>query len=543
MDQVTIDLRQEQWTSADGVYVRGNAFRDGEFHGSNELATLFQETEDADGFRSTVASLNGFFSVIVQSGRETFAALDRWRSFPLFYSVTPETVYVSDDAHWICAKIGCEIDDETTQAEYRRSLFVSGDDTLARDVKQLQGAELLLLQDGESEPKVSTERCYRFGVRHTRDREKDRVIQEYESVLQNVFQRLVEFAAGRPIAVSLSAGSDSRIIAMMLAEIGYPDLLSFAYTRQGEEKVAKDVADKLGIPFEHVSISHDEIAEWYRSKQRRRFDRESGWLDAVPGYWLAFAMGKLKRESGVPADAIIVTGDGAQTMASHVPKEFTASPRVTKEQFVDKILEVNHVRFDSSEQVETRLRERVLDVLETDIFPSGDAESAETAIAAFEEWDWQERQCKAIRSNFVYEYFDYEWWCPLKDHEYMDFWRDMPLRYRQGKSIHDEYVERRYREITGEYMAESSFLTAPKWLWALNATFGRVPVAGSGARRLYRRLFKSGIKYDPKYGMMGESRFYDLVNELRGEGGEVGPLTPRHVHAMNILDQERPDVC
>jgi len=528
------------WTEVGGRYVWGSAFRDGELFEGRRLANLFGGSLTRDRFRSIVSSLNGKFAVVAPTEAGVFAAVDRWRSRPLFYSHDGETVAISDDPGWLRDVQGDHEIDEVSAAEYRRSTFVSGEHTLVPSLKQLQVGELLVAREDDGGPHVETERYYRFADRETRDWDESTVLERYDAVLDRVFGRLVDFADGRPIAISLSCGHDSRLLAVKLRELDYPNLYAFSYTRNREDRAAREIADSLDIEFEQIPLTHEEIAEWYDSEDRRQFDTASAIEDSVPVYWLTVVIQKLKRETAIPPDAVIITGDGAHTMSSHLPQEFATAESVTRTEFVDAILDLNHVPLRVEPGVEDAMRRRILDALPSGLFESTATEPASEAVPAFEEWDWQERQAKVIRSNFVYEYCGYDCWFPLKDNEYQDFWRTVPLRHRVDKAFHRTYVERKYGELTGMDSVESTFESMPDWLWYVNQTVGELPVVGPLGRSLYYRLFEDTVEYRPMYGMVDEREFERTLDELPVDDEELNSLTPRHLHAQHLLDEYSP---
>src|SRR5690606_13164563 len=54
--------------------------------------------------------------------------------------------------------------------------------------------------------------------------------------------------------------------------------------------------------------------------------------------------------------------------------------------------------------------------------------------SAYELWDWQERQAKYIANSVrVYEFYKCDWWLPLWDMEFTEFWRDVPLTLRRER--------------------------------------------------------------------------------------------------------------
>lgn len=523
------------WSVVDGVAVWGWPFRDGDVVSGRSLAACFQDVDTVDGFRSVVDSLNGPFAVVVETDTSAFVAVDRWQSLPLFYAETADGVHVGDDPARLREAVDDDDVDELAVAEYVRSTFVTGSRTLAPSVSQLQAGELLAVTETAEGFQGRTDRYYRFADRETVDFDEPRLLDAYDRVLEDVFDRLVDYADGRPIALSLSSGHDSRLVALELVERDSLDLYAFSYSRNQEEKSARRIADDLDIPFSEIVITREAVASWYDSAGRERFDEYAGIEGRVPNYWLPVVMQKLKSETDVPDDAVVVTGDGAHGMSSAVPVEWTDRESITRAEFLDAVFELSYACMNVDEHLKQAVRDQALAALETDLYAGTDAEPADRAIPAFEEWNWQERQVKAITSGYVYRYYGYDCWFPLKDDAYMDFWRDAPLEHRVQKAFHKQYVERRYQEVTGVSRPAATFEVLPTWLWYLNRSVGELPVVGSAGRRIYNHLFASDTNYKPIFGVLGEDEYRDLLGELDVEPTEGNPFTPRHLHALSLL--------
>ncbi|MFC5972502.1 asparagine synthase-related protein [Halomarina salina] len=530
----------DRWTRSGDVVVTGRPFLDDECLDASAFAAHVAGT-GAEAFCRAVADLNGFFGVLRETEDAVVAAVDRIRSAPLYYAVADGELYLSDDAHWLATVVDADDSDPTVAAEYLLTGCVTGSDTLAPGVRQLQSGELLVAtaasdataSDGVD---VQRQRYYRYERDDPPERaDTDRLVDAYWDALDGAFGRLVEHADGRPIAISLSAGHDSRLVALALQRQEYEDLVAFTYGAAADEATTSErVADDLGIPWEFVAIDQDEVADWYHSAARRAFDRDAGWLASAPNYGLALAMRKLRRQGRLPEDAVVVTGDGAHTTGEHVPTRFRGRDRISRDLFVETLLDANYDawgwdRAAHGDELGTRVLEAVGDRFR------GDDEPFERAVAAYEEWDWAERQSKRIRSNAVYEHVGYDWWFPLWDAECVAFWRDVPTDRRVDKRFHDEFVERAYEAASTLDDPSATFPSGSDSLASVKQRVERVPVLGSLARRAYRRLQSPPNRYpdDPYLGMMSEEQFAAIV------AAGADRTVPSHVefHALGLLDR------
>lgn len=73
----------------------------------------------------------------------------------------------------------------------------------------------------------------------------------------------------------------------------------------------------------------------------------------------------------------------------------------------------------------------------------------------FMEFGWQERQAKFIGNSVrVYEFFGYDWWMPLWDKGFVEFWEGVPLALRKEREWYKEYVGNQFDSLAGKKAPE-----------------------------------------------------------------------------------------
>ena len=141
------------------------------------------------------------------------------------------------------------------------------------------------MRPSEFDAGSNTQRYYRY-VHHypMQSITEEDLLRFHQGVMENIIDRLIRFAAGRTIVIPLSGGHDSRLIALMLKKVGYPDLVSFSYGRPGnhEADISKQVADSLGVRWEFVEYSNDLWREWYESPEMKAYFDMAGNLSSLP---------------------------------------------------------------------------------------------------------------------------------------------------------------------------------------------------------------------------------------------------------------------
>ena len=87
-------------------------------------------------FEHLIARENGFASIALIEN-EVFIAVDRIRTFPLYFAEKEGDIYISDDTRYIKKKIGCDKIDENASLEFYQAGFVSGNKTLYKEILKI----------------------------------------------------------------------------------------------------------------------------------------------------------------------------------------------------------------------------------------------------------------------------------------------------------------------------------------------------------------------------------------------------------------------
>lgn len=443
----------DRWVIGEDTAVRGRAFIDGEQRNAAAIAATIDETATMQEFHNAVERLNGFYAIIHTVGKRTYVAVDRARSIALFYGLNGNSgaVYISDDADWVRERIGAVPGeyDPFNEIEFLLAGFVTGPETLYPDIYQLQAGELLV-----AGPKgVETDRHYRYYPQIDRQTESEaELLERFDDLAHTVFERLIEVADGRQIVVPLSGGYDSRLVVTMLTKLGYENVVAISWgtSWDTDHQVSERIADELGIAWEYVEYTNDRWHEWFHSDERERYYDYSFNYAALPGLvnmtWPA--VWELKRSGAIHDDAVFVPGHTAASMSEGVLDSVVTDDEVSEQQVITHLRDRFYRYWDyDSDALDRMLYNRIRDRIE----PTGrELRDPVTAAAAYESWDWQEREGKFIHADLhVYDYWGYDWWMPFWDNDYIDFWEGLSLDFRHEKALHKKYAEKLYMNEAG----------------------------------------------------------------------------------------------
>jgi asparagine synthase (glutamine-hydrolysing) len=432
------------WCENNGVYVTGQAFYSGDLYNSSDLADHFRDISVFSEFVNEVKKLNGFYAIVVDLGGTLYAAVDHVRSIPLFYT-TRSPVSVSDSGRWIKNRTGMGRYDPAAESEFLLSGYVTGSDTLFQALKTVQAGEALRIETGD-ETIIETQQYYRYYPKGYSSLTEKGLLAELDRVLSRVFNRLTHIADGRTIAIPLSGGIDSRLIAIMLKQTGYEDIIAFSFglPENQDVKMSRQVAKNIGIQWEFVEYSTDLWYNWCRSSKREEYLKRHFHFSSVPRGGFLPAVCKLLDTGRVPTDTLFCPGHTVATPSEHIPAQITSTDLIEAETLIDKIVQKNFNLWDwENKNFDRIIHQKIADQLDI-----GQVLSSRKAAAAYEAWDWRERQAKFINSDLQdYDFFDVNWWLPLWDRDYVNFWETVPLEYRYNKQLSEEYVRKQYTNV------------------------------------------------------------------------------------------------
>lgn len=409
---------------------------------AQESLKLFTEDTAVSEAEAWLTRANGCFAMVYEGKDFTLAAVDRTRSIPLFY--TPDGRLA--DSSEALDPLSIEhilAQDRGVWEEFLITGFVSGNDTLHPNIFQIPAGHYLLLQDG-NKPVLKAYHKYQH-TSESRLSEKD-LSAQLDEIHRKITQRLIDSLNGRCAVIPLSGGWDSRLIAYLLKQANYPSVYAFSYEAKNnpEAQISQKVAGHLNIPWLFVEHTHQSWYRAYFSEERKKHYKYA--VNATSSAhiqdWLAVT--ELKRQNLIPRDSVFIPGHTGDFLQSgHLPPAYGIAAELSKTELIGQIL-ARHYRLwkHLSESEIEGFRRRIASVVEIP-----EQMSAMEAASLFEYWELQERQAKFIVNSVrVYEDLGYDWRLPLWDAELMDFWAEVPLKFRLGRKLWHLY-QRQYLPI------------------------------------------------------------------------------------------------
>ncbi|WP_394740087.1 asparagine synthase-related protein [Natronococcus roseus] len=514
----------DRWVSKGSAHVRGQVYYDGKLLSQSEFAARVDAIDSSAALQTFLAESNGFFVLVTTVADRVLIAADHVRSWPLFYGLGDQEVYISDDAQWVHERTGEPALDPIAGTEYLHTGFVSADRTLSPTVSQIQAGEVVEVDLSEATDPVTSSRYWKFELGNGNRQPSLKELDEYAV---SATERLIEYADGRPILLGLSNGYDSRMIALLLYRLGYENVITYTHDltagyAKDEIDAAKSIADDLGFEHVTVNVDHANFREFYQSDAWDEFHEAVGYLGSLPDIGEIVMLRKLLSENEIDENAIQIRGHYLYPASARIPEYITKRNTISRDEFVQDIWEGHYNRWDthskeifSSDPEEIKeLRNNIHERIPVDIYQNSETEPNTKALNGYIAWLWQERVPKLLSIDYELDFTGLDKWWPLLDKEYSEFWTEVDYNLVLSGDLHKSYIEWLDTEIRGEdidpitefggggtgsyYQLKSVYEKAP-------------PKLRKRIRRLYFRvsgyLYDDSYEEDPRYGLLSPETF------------------------------------
>lgn len=432
-----------RWSRVGECWASGYAFRAGRLLQTEALAQAFEGASPGELPR-LLNDLNGSFAAVKATPDAAYAIVDHVRGIPLYCIESSGHYAITDDPLAADRSVVLSDEDWPQAAELLATLYVTGPETLVSGVRQVEAGSLLRVPHDPKESPTSVQ-WYAFRPNIDPNPSTNLVLPAYET-LRTAVDRAVRVAGDALIAVPLSAGLDSGILARLLADsVDRERILTYTFGRPGsrESRVSREVARSLGLRWEFVPYSEE---TWLELARESSWPDYLGWassMSAVPECSDLPAVRELRRRGVLPKDSVVVPGHtGDFNSGSWIPSALLRRSRGSRDDVVSAIL-ATHYRLRTlrslgrlldqpTSAVATTLRDRC----ERSVPPTPSTMSREHLVSVAEEWCWRERQAKLIVNAVrVYESQGLRWALPWWDREVVDFWARVPLQQRIGQRL------------------------------------------------------------------------------------------------------------
>ncbi len=230
----------------------------------------------------------------------------------------------------------------------------------------------------------------------------------------------------------LTRGYDSRLLACLLKESGLTRVTCATWGRPSNSEVAtaREVAGKLGFPHHFIPYSLETIHRYAGDKTFHQYVPYAGHWSSMPFMQDYFAVRHLLEKNIIGQDTVVIPGHpGDFIRGSHL---YPALPYEGVNGMAGAIISIFGNSYPAGKS-ERHILQKVI----SERFR--DEEMTHSSLQKFDQWDYEERQCKLIgNSSLVYDFFGLRHLEPLFDRTVMERFLQLPFEQRLGSSLYNE---------------------------------------------------------------------------------------------------------
>jgi len=431
------------------------------------------------------------FALIVEAPGWLFCAVDRVRSWPLYYRPDAARPAVGNQPRTLVDTPLAEAVDAEGLRDFLMCGYVTGGQTVHRDVRQMQAGELLLWTPAGG---LRVERYFRYRPRPDNGLATEAAMEGLGVAIDVAFRRAAEQAGGRPIWIPLSGGYDSRLNICKLHEIGYDNLVAFSYGPSGnhDARIAREVAERLGVRWLWVPSTAAPSHRTFHTARRQDYWRFADGFSVLPSLreWHAL----LELEAQLPDDVLLMNGNAGDFLSGgHVPPVAMPERGLGVEGMLQGVVDRHWSLWGNLKgpQGQAFARARVRRA-----FPDAAVHgyAPDDAAAEYETWECEERQCKfIIGGQRMYDFLERDWLLPHWDGALIDFWTTVPYRLKFGQGVFKAYLKRWDHKGLFDRFDPFAWRWPMHMMWVVPLARGVGLLAGRAAKdRVYRTLWYWG---------------------------------------------------
>jgi len=428
---MNIFLSKLFWHNRNNVWVTGFIRIGSKYLRDVELLDYFSRIDTITKFKQSLYVANGQFSVVIRTSDEIWAATDRLRNYPIFYSVFNDQYILSDDCYKLVEMQQGKRFNKEAFDSFLLSGYVMNNLTLIDNIFQIEAGEYIVFGN-------SLSRSFYHDISNMIVTEIDfmTAVNDLHRILYDLFKNHFLALSDKFIAIALSGGFDSRLVAAMCSKFHPGNVIFYTYGIENNIEVpaAKEVAKRLGIRWINIIYDSELIEGFLDDKVFMEYFPYASNLSSMFFLQEYFAVKFLKDNRIVPDNCVFMQGSSGDMLAgAHLTPAMKF--KVDENHMTRLIFKEFFRLIKPDSQKESNIRKMIRDKV-----PDGKTE----AWKGFENWDQKERQAKfIINSARVFSYFGFNYVLPLWDNLLMDFFSTIPFKYKLDKKLYD-YVLTEY---------------------------------------------------------------------------------------------------
>lgn len=386
----------------------------------------------------------GHFSAVEVEDEAVHLAVDRMRSYPLFYTLRDGAICVTDDAD--VATSWAEGIDVEARVEFLAAGFVTGPRTIFSNIAQVEAGSVVSIDRKSGDISIQTWGLSMHEPVGSEISDEDEFDQELERTIRDAIVRVLEHTGDRRLVIPLSGGLDSRLLVAHLKLLGVENVTCFTYGRPGavEMNYSREVAESAGFDWHAVDYTEETVKKIWDRPETAQWMRASWACSAMPHPQDYVALVDMLEKGIIPADSVILPG---HTVVGNMHDEDILGQGGVDADFLKELILDHHFNLVPEVKKAPASARKVIDDLFEIINYDGSDRSVRDAV---ENYNLRERQAKYINNSArAYDFLGLGWSYPMIDTEVYRCWTRGSAELTVTRDMYGLHVERLYAQATG----------------------------------------------------------------------------------------------
>ncbi|WP_299062107.1 asparagine synthetase B family protein [uncultured Polaribacter sp.] len=427
------------WSKTDTISFKGYFYIKNDFYEKQKAIDYLSKIKTKTNFKDFLKTINGVFTIIINTEKNSFIASDITRSFAVFYTLQNNELFLSDDIFYLKNTFNLNNFDALSEIEFKATNHTHGKKTLLQKVHQVQASEYLIVKNDTI---IERDFFYTYAIEKESSNPYSMLKEKATIAFENAFGRFVESLNNRTIVVPLSGGFDSRLIAVMLKKHNYKNVVCYTYGRKNSFEIenSKKTAKALGFQWFFIEYNSKIIKNYLETDAFKKYAHFAGKLSSMPYLQEYFAVKYLKENKLIALNSIFVPGYAGDFLGgSQFLKVIPEGLKKTK------IISLLISKKFSNHQLSKSAKKVIKQEIEKTLIQIDGNYKRKIPSSVFEDYDLKEKIAKYIfnSANF-YTYFGFEHRFPFWDKELLDFFKKVPVKYKLMKILFDDVLINNY---------------------------------------------------------------------------------------------------
>ena len=448
------------------IWISGNNTEEKFNYLKEKLA--FDKKIDKNYIKEIIKNIDDHFGIVILANNWSLAAVDCARTIPIFWKKTENSITFSPQARKIASIYKSKIDKNQLLA-FQMSGYTIDEGTLWQDIKNINPGYFLLFH---SPNELYLEKYFFYQPWIINARSYDVLKIELKTKIKNLLKNLIIKAKGRTIAIPLSAGLDSRLVASGLKELNFNNVKCYSYGLKNnfESKASQIIARKLGYKWTFVEINQNKAKKYYKSSDYKTFINNTVDGCATTTIQGLYAIDVLLKNNFLNKNDIIVNGNSGDFISGgHIPHMQNFN---IKEENVDLLYnEVTEMQFNKhyalwNSLISENNKKIIKDLLNKQIKKNTYYFNKGFMLQGISEFlEYENRQSKFVNnSQRLFEAYGLKWHLPLWDKAFIEFWSGVPLKYKMNQKLYKETLLELNMGKVWKKNYDYKYFVTPNWI-------------------------------------------------------------------------------